>query len=205
MSERTFRAVVASVLVGALVLAIAVVVVVLPNPATPEPAVAPTSSQAVTAAPTSTPVPSAPVAWAAASLTGVGDIPQGSASASAFVLDLIELRADAVPDAPGSVQLTLTDAAGNPSLAFVGTPSVVAPGSLGVVTRLTAPNVLLVRIVASDVYNVEPITIRGLTIRAGASAALGPATLELGKFEGSLAGGTTGAALPPVGTVVPAR
>jgi hypothetical protein len=214
MSEQTFRTVVAAVLVGALVLAIVVVIAILPRPATPEPSPAPSTGQATTSAPTSSsaptstsaptpsPAPSAPVPWAEASLTGVGEVQLGTDSASAFVFKLTEVGVDAIPDAPGSFRLTLTDAAGNPSVTYVGTPTIDAPGSLGITTQLTAPNVLMVSIVASDVLNVEPITIGGLTIRAAPTSALGPVSLQLSEFDGSLAGGTTGGDLPPVGTVV---
>lgn len=211
MSDRTFRAVVAAVLVGALALAIVVVIAFLPRPATPEPSPAPSTAQATTPTATASPTgtasatPTAPDPWADASLIGVGDVQQGTDSASAFVLKLTELGVNAIPDGPGSFQLALVDAAGNSSIAFVGTPTVDAPGSLGVTMRLVAPNVLLVSIVASDALNVEPITISGLRIRAAPTSALGPVRLQLGEFGGSLAGGTTGGDLPPIGTVVAAR
>ncbi len=202
MSERTFRAVVAAVLVGGLALAFVVVIALLPRPQTPEPSPEPSTGRATTPAPTASPVPTAPVPWADAKLTGVGEIQQGQVSKLAFVLKLTELGIDVIPDGPGSFRLTLVDAAGNSSLAYAGTPTTDAPGSLGLTTRLVAPNVLMVSIVASDAYNVEPITIGGITIRAAPTSAPGPARLELGAFDGSLAGGTTGGDLPPVGTVV---
>jgi hypothetical protein len=206
MSERTFRAVVASVLVGALVLAILVVAAFLPRNAAIEPT-PPATSEASTPTPTPAPTPTpTPAAWADASLVGVGEIAQGSESASAVVLKLTELGVDAIPDAPGSFALTLTDAAGGASgVQFVGTPTIDAPGSLGLTTRLVAPNVLLVSIVASDALNVEPITIEGLGLRASPTAALGPVNLRLGEFSGSLVGGTAGGDLPPVGIVIAAR
>ena len=206
MSERTFRAVVAAVLVGALVLAILVVISLLPRPATPEPTPAPTAGQSTAPVPTHSPAPTVTAPWATADLVGVGSVAQGSESGSAFVLKLTELAVDSIPDAPGSFRLALTDATGDPSaVVFVGTPVVDAPGSLGLTTSLVAPNVLMVSIVASDLLNVEPITIGGLTIRAAPTAALGPVRLQLGEFNGSLAGGTTGGDLPPVGMVVARR
>jgi hypothetical protein len=217
MSERTFRAVIAAVLVGALALALLVVLALVPRPAAPEPTppattgaptLIPTLSSGPTAtatpAPPPTPTPT-PSAWADASLAGVGAVPRGSESGRAFVLTLTELGADSIPDAPGSFEVTLVDGAGDAStVEFAGTPTSDAPGSLGLTVRLGAPNVLMVSIVASDRYNVEPITIRGLSLRAAPSAALGQIDLQFGEFSGSLAGGTTGGDALPVGTVVEA-
>lgn len=204
MSERTFRAVVASVLVGALVLAVVAVVAFLPRSATLEPTPTPSGPPATSVAPpTATVAPSTPTEWGRAHLVGVGDIQQGEESASVFVLELDELGVDAIPDAPGSFRMTLVDASGAPAAAgFVGSASVDAPGSLGVTTRLISQDVLEVSIVASDRYNVEPITVSGLRIQVAPTAALGPIQLRIGAFTGSLAGGLAGGGLPPIATVV---
>jgi len=61
---------------------------------------------------------------------------------------------------------------------------------------------LKVSIVASDRFNIEPITVTGLGIRASSEAALGSINATLGAFSGSLAGGTANVVLPSPGTVV---
>ncbi len=99
--------------------------------------------------------------------------------------------------------MTLADHAGDGStVAFVGTPVVGAPGSLGATARLIAPNVLMVSIVASDTVNVEPITISGLGIKVSSTAAIGPLKAELNAFTGSLATGAANNALASPGSVV---
>jgi hypothetical protein len=203
MSERTFRAVVAAVLVGVLALAAIVVVALLPRPPAPSPTPTPPPSAAPTPVPTPTPTP--PPVFGEVAVTGVGDVPRGGESAATLVLRFVEGGNDAIPDAPGSFTVTLADAAGAATtLAFAGTPSVDAPGSLGASAGFAAPGVLKIDIVASDLFNVEPITITGLAISASPSAALGPIRATLGGFEGSLAGGVAKPDLPSPGMVVAA-
>lgn len=204
MSEGTFRAVVASVLVGALVLAILAVAVLLPRPAQPSPApsgpVKPASPSPSAASAAST--ASSGPAFAALGVVGIGTIAPGSSSGPTLVVTLNEPGVDAIPDAPGSLRLTLTDSAGDGStVTFTGTPAVGAPGSLGATATLVAPNVLLVSVVAADLYNIEPITISGLGIRATATAAPGPLVLVAGEFSGSLGGGLASATVPSPGTI----
>ena len=99
--------------------------------------------------------------------------------------------------------MTLADHAGDGStVAFVGTPSVDAPGSLGATATLVAPNVLMVSIVASDTLNIEPITISGLGIRASSTAAIGSVTAELNGFTGSMATGAASNVLASPGSVI---
>ena len=206
MSERTFRAVVAAVLVGALVLAAVVAIVVLQPPAAspgPSAGSTPRPTQQATPTPVPTPTPTPPVAFAAAALAGVGDVLRGGSSGTEMVLTLTEQAADAIPDAPGSFTVTLADAAGaGATIAFAGAPLLEAPDSLGVTAELVAANVLRISIVASDRANVEPITVTGLRIAAGDDAALGPIGATLGGFEGSLVGGVANAMLPSPGSVV---
>jgi hypothetical protein len=204
MSERTFRAVVASVLVGTLVLAVIVATAVF-LPRSPEPS--PSASVVTSAAPsplrTLAPTPIAGPVFAAPDVVSVGQISRGASSSKTLVLQFLEPSIDAIPDAPGSFRVTLADHAGDGStVAFVGTPSVDAPGSLGATATLVAPNVLMVTIVASDTFNVEPITISGLGIRASSTAAIGSLNAELDGFTGSLATGAARNLLASPGSVI---
>jgi len=202
MDERTFRAVVASVLVGAFALAVIVAVAVL-LPRSP----VPTPNAAVTTSLPPLPTPSiAPTRILGpelrASVIGVGQIPRGGASGNTLVLQFLEVGVDAIPSAAGSFRVTLTDGAGSGStVAFVGTPSVQAPGSLGATVARLGPNALLVSILGADPNNVELLSIRGLGIGASATAALGALRIHLDRFSGSLVTGAESSSLPP-GTVV---
>ena len=152
MSEKTFRAIVAAVLVGALALATIAVFAALQPPApSPTPSPPPTASPTPTAPATPVPAPTQPPAFGPVEVSGVGDVPQGGSSSSTLVLRFTEPAVNAIPDAPGSFAVTLTDAAGaGTTLGFIGTPTIDAPGSLGVTVELAAPNVLTISIVASD-------------------------------------------------------
>jgi len=198
MNERTFRAVVAAVLVGALALAAVVAFVALqPASPSPSPGVTPTLT------PTPTPTSSPQLVFGDVGVTAVGSVPRGGASGTTLVLRFMEPTIDAIPDAAGSFTVTLTDHAGvGATLAFTGTPVFDAPGSLGVSAELAAGNVLRISIVASDRVNIEPITVTGLGISASADAALGPINATLGGFSGSLAAGVANVILPSPGTVV---
>jgi len=201
MSERTFRAVVASVLVGAFALAVVVAVaVLLPRSPVPTPSASvetslpplPTPSIATTRIP-------GPVLRA--SVIGVGQIPRGGASGNTLVLQFLEVTTDAIPSAAGSFRATLTDGAGSGStVAFVGTPSVQAPGSLGATVARLGPNALLVSILGADPNNVELLSIRGFGVSASATAALGAIRIHLDQFSGSLVTGAEASSLSP-GTV----
>ena len=206
MSAGTFRAVVAAVLVGALALASVVAFAVLQPPSpSPTPGATPTARPAPTApsTPAPTPTPTPQLVFGEVGVTAVGSVPRGGASGTTLVLRFTEPSVDAIPDAAGSFTVTLTDHAGvGTTLAFTGTPSLDAPGSLGASAVLVAPNVLKVSIVASDLFNIEPITVTGLGISASPEAALGSINATLGAFSGSLAGGTANVVLPSPGTVV---
>ena len=204
MSERTFRAVVAAVLVGALALAIAVAAIFLtrsvPSPSTtpslgvstPEP----TSTQ--TPASTRTPGP----ALTASAAVGVGQIARGASSAATLVLEFLETSPDTIPDAAGSCVVTLVDHADNGStLHFVGEPTVIGPGSLGASTVLVSPGVLQLSIVGADPHNVELMTVRGLGIGASTTAAIGQMSARLSGCTGSLSGVATSTIVGPVGSV----
>jgi hypothetical protein len=202
MSERTFRAVVASVLVGAFALAVVVAVaVLLPKSPVPTPSAAVTTSLPPLPTPSIAPT-RIPGPVFRASVIGVGQIPRDGASGNTLVLQFLEVGIDAIPSATGSFRVTLTDGAGNGSnVGFVGTPSVQAPGSLGATVARLAPNLLLVSILGADPNNVELLSIRGLGISASATAAVGALRVQLDQFSGSLATGAEGSSLSP-GTVV---
>ncbi len=206
MTERTFRAVVAAVLVGALALAVVVAFAALQSPSpSPGPSATatahPTPTQPPTPGPTPTPTPQ--LAFAEMNVTPVGSVPRGGASGTTLVLGFVESSVDAIPDAAGSFTVTLADSAGvGATLAFTGTPAIDAPGSLGATAELVAANVLRISIVASDTFNVEPITVTGLGIGASGDAAVGPMTAELGDFTGSLVAGVADEGLASPGTVV---
>jgi hypothetical protein len=205
MSEATFRAVVAVVLVGALALAVVTTASVFhlwPPTSTSSPMPLPTA----TAATTSTVSPIPPPPFGRIGVTGVGSITRGGRSPGTLVLSLPESSRAAIPDAAGSFRLTLTDADGRSTVAFVGAPVVEAPGSLGahagfVGSSVLGPNVLEVTIRGSDDRNLELITITGLGISASSDAAVGPVHATLGSFTGSLAAGVAHP-LPAPGTVV---
>lgn len=203
MSERTFRGVVASVLVVALALAVIVAAAVF-LPQSPEPS--PRASATIAAlrpTPIAAPTPIPGPVFVSPDVVSVGQISRGASSGTTLTLHFVESGVDAIPDAAGSFQVTLVDHAGDGStVAFVGTPLVDAPGSLGATATLVASNVLMVSIVGADTVNVEPITISGIGIRASSTAAIGSVTAELNGFTGSLATGAARNLLAPLGSVI---
>ncbi len=202
VSAGTFRAVVAAVLVGALVLlSIIAFAVMQPQSPSPAPSATPTARSTPTAPPTPAPTPG--LVFGEVGVTAVGSVPRGGASGTTLVLRFVEPNIDAIPDSAGSFTVTLADDSGvGTTVAFSRTPLLDAPGSLGVSAELVAPNVLKVSVVASDTLNIEPITLSGFGIRASPEAALGSINAALGGFSGSLAGGVANVALPPLGNVV---
>ena len=203
MSEKTFRAVVAAVLVGALALAFgitAATLFALPSQPSPSPIA---SSARPTPGPTVVVTPAAGPVFETPGVVSVGQISRGSTSDTTLVVEFVESRHDAIPDGPGSFRVTLRDQAGDEStVAFIGEPLVAAPGSLGATASLVASNVLLVNIVASDRLNIESITITALALGATDTAALGPMIGEVGDFDGSLASGAIEDTLPSPGSVI---
>jgi hypothetical protein len=111
VSERTFRAVVAGVLVGALALAAVVVFVGLSSPSASP---APTAARTATARPpliaTATPTPTPRLVFGDVGVTPVGSVPRGGASGATLVLRFVETSIDAIPDAAGSLTVTLATA-----------------------------------------------------------------------------------------------
>ena len=148
----------------------------------------------------------APVALGPVEVTGVGDVAQGKVSGNDLVLRFTEASPAAIAAGSGSFEVTLTDQSGSPdTIGFAGTPSIEAPGSLGASVTLTGPNVLTVSIVDSDMFNIEPMTINGLGVRAAANAALGSINGFISGCSGSLAGCTALNELSSPGTVVAAH
>jgi hypothetical protein len=209
MGERTFRLVISVLLAGALALAVFVVIAVLP-PRAGAPSPSSTAAAGGSASAVEMPTPTAPTptekpppAFTVVEVDGVGQIRRGGSSARSLVLQFTESSAAAIPDAPGSFWVTLTDDAGSTStVSFEGVPVFAGPDSLGATTALVAPNVLQISIEASDVYNVELIRISGLGISTTAAASLGAIHGELSHFSGSLAGGATSSVLPLPGAVI---
>ena len=200
MSERTFRAVVAAVLIGALVLAIVVAFALLQPPA-PRPGPSTTMSPTPTSMATPTPTPG--VVFDTVAVSPVGSIPRGGGSATSFALHVVESKIDAIAAAPGSFTLTVADSSGaGTTLAFTGTPSVVAPGWMGVKAEVVAGNTLRISVAMSDLTLLEQFWVSGLGIHAAPGAALGPIKATLGDFTGSLVGGVANAVLLSPGTVV---
>jgi hypothetical protein len=203
MSERTFRAVVAAVLIGALALAVVVSIALLPRSTEPMPSPSTAIRPPTSPTPSAAPTPTAGPVFTASGVVSVGLISRGTSSGRTLVLQFLEPSIDAIPNAPGSFRVTLTDQAGDGStVSFVGEPLVSAPGSLGATATLEAPNVLMISIEASDTINVEPITISGLGIQATSTAAIGVVTAELNGFTGSLATGAARNFLASPGSVI---
>jgi hypothetical protein len=149
------------------------------------------------------PSPTPPPAFGPVEVTGIGDLVAGGESPRTLVLRFSEPSNAAIGPGPGSLQLVLTDAAGGAdALSFTGTPTLDAPGSLGVSAKLTVHNVFTISIVDSDAFNVEPITITGVGIKASSGAAPGPINLTVAACAGSLMGCTASATLQSPGTVV---
>lgn len=153
--------------------------------------------------PTPEPPTRPPVAFAPIEVTGVGEVALGSASGEDLVIRVTEAGPASIMAGPGSFQVTLTDHAGlSGSVSFVGTPTVSAPGSLGVTASLTRPNVLTVEIVDSDTVNIEQMTIEHLGIQASTTASLGAVNAIVSGCAGSLAGCTATNVLPSPASVV---
>ena len=159
---------------------------------------------------TDNPLPSLPtrppVAFVPVELTGVGDVRQGGVSPATLVLRFTEPTPTAILAGPGSLQVTLTDSAGSSdTVGFTSSPLLEAPGSLGVTATLTRSNVLTMSIVDSDSINIESVTITGLAIFTGPTAALGPINAVIGGCAGSLAGCVASNVLVSPGNVVAAQ
>lgn len=157
--------------------------------------------------PTPTPPPSVPaqVALAPLEVTAVGELRQGTTSDAELVIRITELESASLPRGRGAFQLTLTDSAGAPDgVSFTGTSVVIAPGSLGATADLTSNDVLTIRVMDTDTFNVEQMTITGLRISASTTAPVGALTLTIGACSGSLAGCSANSMLSSPGTVVAA-
>lgn len=157
--------------------------------------------------PAPTPPPATPlrVSLGPIEVIGVGELGRGATSSDDLVIRLTELANDSIRPGAGSLDLVMTDSAGTgDAVSFTGTPSIFAPGSLGVTAHLTRGNMLTIEIVDSDPLNIEPMTIEGLRLVASTSAALGKVNLSVSGCSGSLAGCTADSGLASPGTVIEA-
>jgi hypothetical protein len=137
-------------------------------------------------------VVAAPAAMASITGTSAGNVAQGSTSAGTASYLFTENSIAALPNAPGSMTVTITPAApGTGTVSWSGTPVVSAPGSLGASASILG-NVLTINVAASDVNNIETISISGLKVTASATASPGAvvATLSAGAIGTSFSGGT---------------
>ena len=157
----------------------------------------------VACSPSPSPSPSPPpVAFLPIEVSGVGAIAPGRTSAGGLVLRLTEAGVDTIARGPGTMVVTLSDQTGRGgTVGIVGTPSIDAPGSLGITAILTATNVLEISIVDSDPLNIEPVTIAGLRLSASQDAAPGAIRETITACTGSLAGCAPSRELPSPGTV----
>jgi hypothetical protein len=134
----------------------------------------------------------APIASASITGTSAGNVAQGSTSVGTASYLFTENSIAALPNAAGSMTVTITPAApGVGTVTWSGTPVVSAPGSLGA-TASVAGNVLTINVAASDPLNVETISISGLKVTASATASPGAvvATLSAGLIGTAFSGGT---------------
>jgi len=125
-------------------------------------------------------------ALASVTVTSAGTVPRGSTSAGTATFVFTENSAGTAgtsfPTTGGTLTVTINDngvAAPEPGVAFVGTPVVAAPGSLGA-TASVAGNVLTITTTGSDTSNVEQITVSGLKISADLLAGTGAISATLG-------------------------
>lgn len=155
-------------------------------------------------APTPSPAP-LPLSLAPIEVTGVGDLRQGTTSPDDLLIRVTELENDSILPGAGAFELVLTDnVGGQDAVVFTGTPTITAPGSLGATATLTRSNVLTIQIVDSDSFNIEQLTISGLSLSAAASAPVGALSLTIRGCTASLAGCAASGVLASPGTVVAA-
>jgi hypothetical protein len=124
--------------------------------------------------------------------TGAGSVAQGSTSAGTASYLFTENSIAALPNAAGSMTITIVPAApGAGTVEWVGPVTVVAPGSLGASASI-AGNVLTISVAGSDPANVETISISGLHVKASSTASPGAvvATLSAGLIGTAFSGGT---------------
>jgi len=143
----------------------------------------------------------APSAFAAATTAGVGNVGRASTSTATATFTFSEETTscihDAVAAADGEADLFVQIAPKDPdgagplfpsgSVQFVGTPTLVAPGSLGgatatlVQTGLFLNDTIRIRIFGGDAFNKQQITVSGLKVKASAGATLG--AIQTGMFS----------------------
>jgi hypothetical protein len=139
----------------------------------------------------------APAALASTAVTSAGTVPVGGTSAGTASFTFTENGPGGFPASGGTLIVTIKDSVSNSTVHFTGTPTIVAPGSLGATVAITgAGSSFTVTAVASDTATPEIITVSGLRISADAGAALGPIIATLG---GTLAPGLQGGTVTAVG------
>jgi hypothetical protein len=122
----------------------------------------------------------APAALGAISQTSAGNVAQGTTSVGTASFLFTENTIAALPNAPGSMTVTITPASpGLGSVAWAGTPVVSAPASLGASVTIVG-NVLNISIAGSDTANIETISITGLRVSASSDASPGAVVATLG-------------------------
>jgi hypothetical protein len=122
----------------------------------------------------------APLVSAAVTVTSAGTVPRGGTSGgtATFVFTENAAACFAAGASPAALTVTINDVDGG-DVTFTGTPAVTAPGSLGA-TATVAGNVLTINFAASDIANIEQITVSGLGIAAATTATAGAISATLG-------------------------
>lgn len=131
----------------------------------------------------------APIAFAATSVSSAGSVARGATSSGTVSITLTEntaacLTAVGVGQSPNpavadDLRITLTDSAASAgTVDFSGTPTIVAPGSLGATAAVTGGD-LVIQLTGTDTANVEQITVSGLTVTTTSAAAIGAVTATL--------------------------
>ena len=124
---------------------------------------------------------------AATSVAGVGNVGRGATSTNAATFTFSEESVNCIrsalggagaPNAPVDLFVQIAPKApGLGTVQFVGTPTLVAPGSLGAVASLQGTlgvnDTLRIRINGGDEFNKQQITVTGLKIKASSAASLG--------------------------------
>jgi hypothetical protein len=144
----------------------------------------------------------APSAFAATTTAGVGSVGRGSTSTATATFTFTEETTACVFNALGGaggpngpIDLNVLIAPKAPitgTVQFVGTPTLVAPGSLGGATATIVQSAagvndtLRIRIFGGDQFNKQQITVSGLKVKASSSATLGAIQTTLTSTDGNV-------------------
>jgi hypothetical protein len=124
----------------------------------------------------------ASTALATTSVTSVGTFGRGTTSTGTATFTFTETAVNSFANAIDATALTVTIMPKAPvtgTVAFVGTPVVTAPGSLGA-SATVVDNVLTIKITGADNGTQEQISVSGLKIKASVDASLGAIVATLG-------------------------